>query len=79
MRLKERLEQIKQLETVETPWEVKRVFGQLELFGAQLNVHGDADRDFVDMQEFREALKWLVEQCGGLIIWENAAKKEKKK
>lgn len=78
MRLKERMDQIKQLEVVETPYEVKRIFGELELFGGQVNMRGDDCRDFVDMDEFREALKWLVEQCGGLIIWEESAKKGKK-
>lgn len=75
MNLKQTIDQIKQLETVETPWEVKRVFGTVELFGSQICIRGDDTRDYVDLEEFQQALAWLVQQSGGKITWQKGAKK----
>lgn len=79
MNLKQKIEQINKLKAVETPWEVMRVFGKVELFGSQVCMRGDDCRDYVDLEEFRLALKWLVEQSGGYIVWDESVKKEKKK
>lgn len=75
MNLKQRLEQIKQLEAVETPFDVKRIFGELRMWGSQIYVRGDDQRDYVDLQEFQQALTWLVEQSGGKVTWTKGAKK----
>lgn len=77
MNLKQKVDQIKQLEAIETPYDVLRVFGKLELWGGQVCVVSDCDRDYVDLAEFRDALKWLVEQSGGYIIWDEDVKERK--
>lgn len=79
MNLKQKMEQISKLEAVETPWEVSRVIGKVELFGSQICVRSDDCRDYVDLEEFRNALKWLVEQSGGYVIWDESVKKGGKK
>ena len=78
MNLKERLQQIKQLEAVNTPWEVRRIFGKIELLGSQVSVAGNDMNDYVELQDFRTALEWLVEQSGGTVKWSKAEKGEKK-
>lgn len=78
MNLKERLDGIKELETIETPWEVKRIFGQIQLFGSQISVYGSDSNDFVDSQEFRDALAWLVMQMNGKVTWNKEKKSETK-
>lgn len=79
MKLKQRMEEIAKLEAIETPWEVSRIFGKLELFGGQANIRSDDQRDFVDLEDFRTALSWLVDQAGGYVVWNESSKKEKKK
>lgn len=73
--MKQRLEQMKQLEAIETPFDVKRIFGELRMWGSQVYVRGDDQRDFVDLQEFQQALDWLVTQAGGQVKWQKGAKK----
>lgn len=75
MNLKEKLEEIAKIEAVQTPWEVKRIFGKVTLCGSQISIIGDAYSDYVDLEEFRQALNWLVEQSGGTIAWDKKPKK----
>lgn len=67
----ERLMAIKELERIQTPWEVRRVFGEVQLYGSQISIYSNGDNDFVDLEEFVEALEWLLQQTKSM-------KKEKK-
>lgn len=79
MKLKQRLTEINKLEAIETPWEVLSIFGKLELYGSQIRIISDDQRDSVDLEDFRQALNWLTDQAGGYIIWDESVKKGKKK
>jgi len=67
MNLAQRLQKIQQLEQIEVPWEVKRVFGPVSLFGAQVNI--GVDTDVVSEDQAKIALQWLVEQFNGKVKW----------
>jgi hypothetical protein len=69
MNLKQRVEQIKQLEVIDTPWEFSHVFGKLELYGRQVTIKGSDLQDFVEVSELQSATEWLVEQLGGKVKW----------
>ncbi len=79
MNIKQKLAEIEKLEVVETPWEVHRVLGHLEIFGSQICFRSEDTLDYVELHEAREAVKWLVEQFGGYVVWDESVKKEKKK
>jgi hypothetical protein len=79
MKISERVAAINELEKVETPWEVKRIFGEVILFGSQVSVVGDDCRDYADVDDMRKAIAWLAEQFGGTVKWTKpkpAAKQE---
>lgn len=79
MKLKQKVQEIAKLEVIETPWDVVRVFGKLELFGHQVCMRNESDSlDYVDLNEFRQALNWLTDQAGGYIVWDEAVKGKKK-
>ena len=75
MKLSERIEQVKELQKVDIPWEFRRIFGRLEMFGNQLCVMGSDQQDYVEIEEMQGAVTWLVNELGGQVKW----KKEKKK
>ena len=79
MTLKQRLKQIEELQAVDTPWEVMRIFGKVQLYGDQISFYSNGDNDFVNLQEARDAAKWITEQLGGYIVWDENVKKGVKK
>lgn len=71
MKLKERLKKIKELEDgVVTPWEVMRIFGRVSIFGHQVSFDSGGNSDYVDSEELKEALTWLVNELGGNVKWD---------
>jgi hypothetical protein len=67
--LKQTLTRIEELQKVDVPWEVRRIFGRLELYGNQVCFRSDDDNDSVDIVELQTATQWLVEQLGGKVKW----------
>lgn len=55
--------------SVETPWEIQRVFGKIELHGNNICFRSKDDNDFVTIGELRVALILLVELAGGTVKW----------
>jgi len=79
MTLKDRLEQIAQLEgELEMPYDVWRVFGKCELFGSQV-CFGPGDNDYASADELKVAVMLLAEQLGGTVTWASAPKATKAK
>lgn len=74
MNLKQRLDQLTQLQVVETPWEIRRVFGKIELHGDQVCFRSQDDNDYVTVAELRQALELLTVQLNGTIKWSKEAK-----
>lgn len=82
MTIKQRLQKIDDLQSVKTPWHVMRLFGQVQLWGPQISFE-QGNSDFVELEEAKQALEWLVEQLGGRVNWSavqntNDTKKEAK-
>jgi len=56
---------------ISTPWHVMRVLDmkQISISGEQVCISKDGD--FVNLQEMRQALDWIVDQFGGRVRWGN--------
>ena len=77
MNLQQRLTKIEELQAVKTPWEFSRIFGDVQLFGAQFSVYGSSDGDFVSIDEAQKAIEWLVNELGGTIKWGETSNESK--
>jgi hypothetical protein len=49
------------------PWEVKRTGLDPDVYGSQISFTQDGD--YLDLDEAREAVAWLVTQLGGKVTW----------
>jgi hypothetical protein len=76
MKLQQRIEGIQKLQTIETPWAFKRIFGTVQIHGDNVAIYSTGDTDFVTVEEMRQALEWLVVELDGTIKW--ASQKGKK-
>lgn len=74
MTVKEKIEKIKELQEIKTPWEVMRFLGNLEIDGEQISFQETGSRDYLSLKEAQNALTWLVEQLGGKVSWKEARK-----
>jgi hypothetical protein len=61
MKLIERINKIKELQDwADTPFFVKKIFGEVTILGSQIQF--GKDNDFVEVKDFKKALTWLNEQ-----------------
>ena len=79
MKASERVQKIAELQAIETPHDVWRFIGKLSLHGDQLELQGNEFNDFGTLDEFRTAVSWLVDQLGGVVVWDAVAKQKKVK
>lgn len=70
MTIKERVKQIEKLQELEVPFAVRRIVGQITLWGNQIEI--GKDNDFASLNETRYALEWLVNELGGKVKWQKS-------
>lgn len=73
MTILNKISEIKKLQEVQTPFEVRRLIGKVCLQGDQISL-SDNDLDFGSVEEYQNALSWLVEQLGGKVKWQKEPK-----
>jgi hypothetical protein len=78
MKVSERVSKISELQAIDTPYNVWRFFGHLKLHGDQLELSSQGNSDFGNLEEFRRATTWLVDQLGGSVVWDKKTKSSKK-
>lgn len=72
MKIAQRLREIEALESVETPWIVKRVLGSVSIFGTNICIVNNGDQnDYVNLKEAQEAFQWVIEQLDGEVEWKS--------
>jgi len=74
----QKIEKIKELQALETPWKVKRFFGALSINGDQICLANDGFSDFGTLEELQQAAAWIVEQLGGTCNFTKPALKKDK-
>jgi hypothetical protein len=79
MKLSDRIRTLEKLEnSVDTPWMFSRIFGKVQLFGSQVTIVGGDQQDYVQVDELKKAIEWLVAELDGTVKWKNSKSQEKK-